>query len=130
MGMLPARMCSKCHQTAVAGGRYCAQHQPMPRLGGSHGTRDPRYQTALWRRWTRQAVLSRDPVCAFVTMGSRCPRLASAIHHVIDAITWTAQGGDFNDTENLCGLCKEHHDQIRNMPYGIDCLALPWRRGK
>jgi hypothetical protein len=72
-------------------------------------------------------VLFRDPLCAFIVNGTRCARLATAVHHIIDAVTWTAQGGDFCDIENLCGLCKEHHDAIRHMPFSVDVLALPWR---
>jgi hypothetical protein len=128
MGMLPARMCSKCHQTAVAGGRFCAEHNVAPRP--AHGSRNPLYNRVLWRKWTRNAVLFRDPICAFIANGTRCARLASAVHHIIDAETWVSQGHDFCDQENLCGLCKEHHDVIRHMPFALDVLALPWRSGK
>jgi hypothetical protein len=125
MGVLPKRMCSKCLNTAVAGGRFCAQHQAMP--DARHGSRNPLYNTVLWRKWTRQAVLFRDPICCFLTTGTRCPRLANQIHHLIPWETWVAAGNDFCDIENLCGLCKQHHDAVRHMPFALDVLALPWR---
>jgi 5-methylcytosine-specific restriction endonuclease McrA len=129
MGMRPARMCSRCHQTAVAGGRFCALHN-VAAVRPAHGSRNPLYNQAVWRKWTRMHVLSRDAVCAFIVNGTRCTRLASAIHHIIPADEWTAAGHDFCDQDNLCGLCKEHHDAVRHMPFALDVLALPWRGGK
>jgi hypothetical protein len=131
MGMLPKRMCGRCLKTALPGPGppRCAMHQATPASPGS-SSRDRRYQLAQWRIHTRRVVLGRDALCAFIVNGRRCVRLGTQIHHIIDVITWTAQGHDFFDVENLCGLCAEHHDQIRHMPYSVDCLALPWRDGK
>jgi hypothetical protein len=125
VGMLPQRSCVKCYATRLPGSKFCATHQALPDI--RHGSRNPLYNTVLWRKWTRMQVLFRDPICAFIVNGTRCLRLASAIHHIIDAETWVAQGNDFCDQDNLCGLCKEHHDAIRHMPFALDVLALPWK---
>jgi hypothetical protein len=127
-----ARFCGKCHRTAEPGSPpRCAMHQATPGARGSvHGSRHPAYNTVVWRKWTRQAVLSRDAICAFIVNGSRCVRLANQIHHIIPWEEWVAAGNDFNDIQNLCGLCKGHHDVIRHMPFSLDVLALPWKRGK
>jgi hypothetical protein len=130
MPQIPARFCGRCHRTALPGSPpRCAMHQAAPKSPGA-SSRDARYQTARWRRWTRQAVLSRDALCAFITMGVRCQRLASEIHHIVSAEVWTAAGQDFFDVENLVGLCAEHHGVVRHMAYSVDALALPWRSGK
>jgi 5-methylcytosine-specific restriction endonuclease McrA len=128
MGMLPPRFCGRCAQTALPGSQppRCAQHRTTPKSPGA-SSRDRRYQLAVWRVHTRRAVLGRDPLCSFLTQGVRCLRLATQIHHIVPADEWTAQGHDFFDLENLCGLCAEHHDQIRHMPFSLDVLALPWR---
>jgi hypothetical protein len=50
MPMRPARFCSRCHRTAVAGGRLCALHGIMPDSG--HGARSPLeklYNCVKWR---------------------------------------------------------------------------------
>jgi hypothetical protein len=114
MGMRPARMCSKCHQTAVAGGRFCAMHNSLPDSGhGARGPLEKLYNCVGWRKWTRNAVLFRDPICAFIVNGTRCARLATDVHHKVDAEIFLAQGGDFYDQDNLEGLCHAHHTGIR-----------------
>jgi hypothetical protein len=58
-------------------------------------------------------VLARDPLCTFKVNGSRCPRLATDVHHKVDAEEWMALGNDFYDLDNLEGLCHAHHTGIR-----------------
>jgi hypothetical protein len=125
MGMLPARMCSKCHATAVPGSRFCPKHTAMPEARHPRGPLKRLYDCKLWRVITRNLVLARDPICAFIVNGTRCPRLAQDIHHIVDAEEWMAKGGYFYDTANLCGLCKEHHTAIRRFPVGTESLAPP-----
>ena len=126
MGMRPARFCGKCMATAAPRSNLCARHQvAIP--DARHGSRNPLYNRAVWRIHTRRAVLARDGQCSFIANGTRCQRLANQIHHIIPWEEWTAAGNDFCDIENLCGLCKEHHDAIRHMPFALDVLALPWR---
>jgi hypothetical protein len=116
MGMLPPRMCSKCHQTSVPGSRFCALHNRLPESRHPRGPLEKLYNCVKWRKWTRQAVLFRDPLCANIINGTRCPRLATDVHHVVDAEEWMARGEDFYDQDNLVGLCHTCHTAIRRGP--------------
>jgi hypothetical protein len=112
MGQRAQRMCSKCYQTALPGSPLCAKHKAAP----DTRQRSPLkrlYDRKLWRVYTKQAVMMRDAQCTEVVNGTRCPLLATDIHHVVDAIEWVAQhDGDersFYDLDNLAGLCHAHH---------------------
>jgi hypothetical protein len=110
-------MCSKCLATATHG-KYCAAHKDTERQRDRQRQRvnadNPLYKLykcKLWRVFVRDEVLMRDPQCVEVENGVRCQRLATDIHHVVDADTWVAQGSDFYDTDNLAGLCHAHHSR-------------------
>jgi len=112
MGMLPPRMCSKCYATAEPGKTLCFAHRTTPDIR-QRSPLKKLYDRKLWRVYTKQAVMLRDPQCSELVNGTRCPLLATDIHHVIDAVDWVEQhDGDemsFYDTDNLAGLCKAHH---------------------
>jgi 5-methylcytosine-specific restriction endonuclease McrA len=108
-------MCSKCHGTAVAGTRFCLNHQNAVAAADrqrkdADGLRKL-YNCKLWRVIVRGSVLSRDAQCAQEDSGMRCPRLATEVDHIVEAVTWVAQGHDFYDEDNLRGLCKAHHNR-------------------
>jgi integrase len=114
MGMRARRMCKKCYQNAEPGTSLCVKHTNADKI------RDRGYKTAnplrpfYWtQRWKviRRLVLARDPQCTHMEHGVRCVQLSTDVHHVIDAQTWVAQGGDFYDTDNLAGLCRPHHSR-------------------
>lgn len=113
MGMRPPRMCSKCHNTAEPGTSRCAVHKGSD--SDRNRVRNPLrhlYWRKLWRVDTRREVLFRDPICTHIENGARCPRLATDIDHVIDAVVWVlTMGRDFFDMENLRGLCHSHHSK-------------------
>lgn len=110
MGMRAARMCKRCYALALPGTPLCEKHTAAPEIRKRSELR-PLYCCKLWRVTTRNAVLARDPICAWVTDGVRCVRLATDIDHTIDAQQWVASGRDFYDEENLRGLCHAHHSQ-------------------
>lgn len=115
MGMRPAKMCSRCHQTALPGSSFCAAHKATEQQNERTRKQSPfqlLYKRRAWRL-TREQVLSDDPQCAFVDdNGVRCPLLATDVHHVIRAEVWvTVMGRDFHDTDNLEGVCKAHHSR-------------------
>jgi hypothetical protein len=85
-------------------------HAAMPGSRHPRGTLEKFYNCVRWRPHTRNAVLFADPLCVFVLAdGTRCPRLATDVHHKVDATIWIAAGNDFYDLSNLEGLCKTHH---------------------
>jgi hypothetical protein len=111
MGMLAPRMCKRCYQTAVQGTNLCAKHRAAP----DTRQRSPLkklYDCVRWRRYTRNAVLSRDPRCAYEELGTRCWRLGVHVHHVVEAEIWVAAGNDFYDMDNLVGMCQPHHNKV------------------
>jgi hypothetical protein len=110
MGMRASRMCKRCYATAVPGTALCEQHTAQPETRKRSELR-PLYCCKLWRVTTRNAVLARDPICAWIDNGERCPRLATDIDHIIDAHEWVAQGRYFYDMDNLRGLCHGHHSR-------------------
>ncbi len=88
----------------------CAKHAAQPDVRKRNELRKL-YWTKLWRVHTRNAVLSRDPVCKHVENGIGCQRLSTDVDHIIDAEVFVAQGGDFYDPDNLRGLCHSHHSR-------------------
>jgi hypothetical protein len=107
MGMRPPKMCAKCHRVALPSERYCAAHKVSAAKRDRNQLR-PLYKCKRWRV-TRIVVLDRDTQCTVVEHGTRCLQLSTDVHHVIDALEWVANGGDFYDTDNLQGMCHAHH---------------------
>lgn len=117
MGMLCARMCSKCHQTAEPGTSLCTAHRDADKVADKERkAANPlrvqfNYNSKAWRV-TRQVTLFRFPLCAQVDeCGARCPELATEAHHIVNAQVWVAQGGSYLDQDNLVGLCKACHSK-------------------
>ena len=126
MGMLPLRMCSRCHATAEPGSSQCAKHKAAPDTRQRNELR-PKYKCKAWRL-ARLHVLTLDPQCTIVENGTRCPRLATDVHHRVPAELWMARGEDFYDLSNLFSLCHEHHSShtareqgfaVGNMKQGV-----------
>lgn len=111
MGMRPARMCKRCHNTAEQGSNTCAAHKGTDDKNRVRNPLRHLYWRKLWRVITRSAVLARDPFCTYIENGARCMRLATDIDHVIDAVQWVALGNDFFNVDNLRGLCHAHHSK-------------------
>jgi len=111
MGMLPKRMCSKCHQTSVPGSRFCALHTTADSRHPRSATKRL-YDCKKWKL-TRQRVLALNPVCTNMINSLPCPRLSTDVHHVVDAEEYMARGGDFYDRDNLQALCHTCHTAIR-----------------
>lgn len=107
------RMCSRCLATSAPGSQFCAKHAAQPDTRHPRGLLKKLYDCVLWRFYTRNAVLARDPRCTFLVNGERCWELARDIHHSVDAEEWCAAGHNFYDLDNLVGLCKAHHTAIR-----------------
>jgi 5-methylcytosine-specific restriction protein A len=117
MGMRPARMCKRCHATALPGTSLCEKHrdtvaeQDKQRKAANPLRTQFNYNCAAWRQ-TRQMTLFRFPVCAHKEdFGARCPRLATEAHHVVNAQLYVAQGGNYLDQGNLVGLCHACHSR-------------------
>ena len=118
--MSPTRalqQCKKCYATAINGTRFCARHQTADRDSEQQREKTRQndglrkfYWSSRWKA-VRRFVLGRDPICAHVENGTRCWRLASDCHHIVEAAAWMAQGGDFFDPDNLQGLCHAHHSR-------------------
>lgn len=108
MGMRPARMCKRCHNTAEPGSNVCAKHAATPEIRQRNDLR-PMYKCKRWYQ-TRAHVLARDPICMWGLTGD-CMALSTDCDHVIDAALWVKTGGDFYDMENLRGLCHPHHSR-------------------
>ncbi len=106
MGMRPARMCKRCHNTAEQGTNTCPAHKVEP-IRQRNELR-PLYKCKKWFQ-TRAHVLARDPICMWPP--GDCMALSTDCDHVEDAVLWVAQGGDFYDMDNLRGLCHSHHSQ-------------------
>jgi 5-methylcytosine-specific restriction endonuclease McrA len=116
---MPVKMCNgydgrrKCGNYAVAGSRYCEEHQDTPKeyerqrsarrrekQKGSYKTK--RYLMARRRR------LYLNPLCGFqLEDGTECGRLATEVHH----IHHLEHGGDLYALENLRSLCSFHHQE-------------------
>lgn len=108
MPQRPARMCSKCYSTAEIGSSLCTKHKAEPDTR-QRSTLKKLYDRKLWRVFTKQSVMARDPQCTEIVNGVRCMQLATDAHHIIDAQEWVALGNDFYDLDNLAGLCHAHH---------------------
>jgi hypothetical protein len=107
MGMLPKRMCGRCHKTAEPGSPpRCALHKVEP-IRQRNDLR-PLYKCKKWYQ-TRAHVLARDPICTWDAVS--CMALSTDCDHVIDAALWVAAGNDFYDMDNLRGLCHTHHSR-------------------
>lgn len=117
MGMRPPRMCSRCHATAEPGIAYCAAHRNTKQERERSYAKNPLKRLFGRKAWkqTRMLVLANDPICVFIepNTGVRCPRLATDVHHKVQADVWIAQheGNEmsFYDRDNLEGLCHGHH---------------------
>lgn len=73
---------------------------------GYNGSRDPRYQTALWRK-DRKLYLQMHPLCTLCEQeGKTTPAT------VCDHKKPVNQGGSFWDWSNRQGLCA-HHNAIK-----------------
>jgi HNH endonuclease len=113
MGMRPARMCKKCHNTAEQGTNTCPAHRNADR-DSDKARRDaqPVPHNRNSKAWlqTRSLTLFRYPQCAQLDgNGLRCTQLATEAHHVIRWPDWIKQGGDYLDQSNLVGLCRACH---------------------
>jgi hypothetical protein len=107
MGMRPLRNCRRCYTAAEPGSNLCAKHAATPEIRQRNDLR-PLYKCKKWYQ-TRAHVLARDPICRWPP--GDCMALSTNCDHVIDAVVWVAQGGDFYDQDNLRGLCHTHHSQ-------------------
>ena len=111
------RLCSKCPALAEPGTRYCPRHRDAQRQADrERRAANPLRQefnrnSKAWRQ-TRALTLYYYPQCAQISEdGVRCVQLSTDAHHVVRAVDWVAQGGDYMDQSNLVGLCHEHHTQ-------------------
>ena len=122
MGMRPPRMCKRCHNTALPGTSLCTKHAAQPEQR-QRGALRKLYWRKLWRVTMRNIVLTRDAQCTHIENGTRCPRLATDIDHVIEAEQWVAQHGgeemSFFDANNLRGLCHSHHSKRTALEQGF-----------
>src|SRR5579862_847859 len=107
------KICRDCSSRAVDGTHYCAAHtnntlaQAYRKEFDKNRAHDEHRLLYRCKRWetARAFVLRRDILC------QECGhRAAKVVHHVIDAVIWLAQGGDFYDVTNLIGWCKPCHD--------------------
>jgi 5-methylcytosine-specific restriction endonuclease McrA len=110
-------MCRRCHNTALPGTSLCAAHrdtdaaQDKQRKAANPLRAQFDYHCKAWRM-TRQMTLFRYPQCAQKEdFGSRCTRLATEAHHIVNAQIWVEGGGNYLDQDNLVGLCKPCHSR-------------------
>jgi 5-methylcytosine-specific restriction protein A len=114
---MPVKMCNgydgrrKCGNYAVAGSRYCEEHQDTPKeyeRQRSARRREKRKGSYKTKRYlmARRHVLYANPFCQGDGTGS-CPKgdLATEVDHIVPL----SEGGDLYDLDNLAGRCTACH---------------------
>jgi len=114
MPTAPVSLCLDCAKRAVAGSKYCSDHQDDNKVAAYKREQsrvrpnDPTYHLYRCKRWlqVRLRVLSRDPLC------KECGCHASTVaDHIIPARQIVAQFGvnAFYELDRLQGMCASCH---------------------